>query len=142
MPESDAQKRAALLSLLRDQNGGGSAEGAVVDALVFLDGNEDEGSIGGNLPDHPGVGAFREAVARVAARPDVAFVHVCIQDDLGDDYFPYTDAILVCTSADPQALQDEFEVLSPDDIFPTDDSSQGKLPDAPPGHRWLSVWWD
>lgn len=37
----------------------------------FFDGNDDLGSIGCNLSDHPGIEAFRDTFARLLARPDV-----------------------------------------------------------------------
>jgi len=66
MPESDLRKLAALLKLLREQVGAETAENASVDAQIFLDGNDDEASIGCNLDNHPGLQAFRDVVARVA----------------------------------------------------------------------------
>lgn len=140
--KSNLKKLASLLEDLRSRGEDGTANYACVDALRFLDGNEDEASIGCNLEEHPGLKSFREVVKRIAARPDVSGVQVYIQEDMGDDEFPYTDSILVCTSATPEVLAEEFAELTPDDVFKTDKVITKLLPKPPAGHKWYNVWWD
>lgn len=142
MVKSDPKKLAALLAALRESGDGESAEGSCIDAAKFLDGNEDESSIGCNLDKHPGMSAFREVIARVAGRADVSAVQVCISEDMGDEDFPFTDVVLVCTSASEAQLTKEFAKLTPDEVFETDGRLTKRLPKPQAGQRWLSVWWD
>lgn len=142
MPKSNSRKLAALLKMLREQVGGPTAENAVVDAQTFLDGNEDEASIGCNLEEHPGLQAFRDVVARVSQRDDVSALKVIICEDMGDEEFPFVDTIFVCTSASGDALMEEFESLSPDEVFDPNKGSLKVLPKAQAGHKWRAVWWD
>lgn len=142
MSESNSNKLAALLKQLRSQTDGETAEGAIIDAAAFLDGNEDEGSLGCNLMEHPGMQAFRDAVSRVAARPDVSSVKVVIHEDMGDDNFPFTDSMFVCTSAAPKDIAREFEVLQPDDVSKAERQQVASLPPPPRGQNWIYVWWD
>lgn len=140
--QSDLKKLAVLLEGLRAQPGG-DAEGAICDARAFLDGNEDEGSIGCNLSDHPGLDAFRAVVASLAARPDVSAVKAFINEDMGDDEYPFVDTLFVCTAAPTKAIAAAFKPLSPDEVSETNDHfGAERLPPAPSGHRWVSVWWD
>jgi hypothetical protein len=37
----------------------------------FFDGNDDLGSIGCNLPEHPGIAVFRDILVGLTLRPDV-----------------------------------------------------------------------
>jgi hypothetical protein len=142
MPTTDKKKLAALLKELRAVGEGGTAEGASAPARQFLDGNEDEGSIGCNLEEHPGMGASRAFVAALDARPAVSATVVMIHEDMGDDEFPFTDAILVRTSMPPATLKKLAAKLTPDDVFPLDHEVSAQLPPAGAGERWLSVWWD
>jgi len=70
------------------------------DALIsldeFFDGNSDEGSIGCNLAEHPGVAVFREVLKKVAARADVRDVLVrIVEPDPGFGAWPFTDTVYV-----------------------------------------------
>jgi len=67
---------------------------------------------------------------------------VIVAEDMGDDSFPFVDTIFVCTSASDQDLMQEFESLSPDDIFDPHEESLDILPDAHDDQKWRAVWWD
>ncbi len=136
-----SKKLAVLLAELR-LRGGGTAEGTCIEALKFLDGNDDEASIGCNLEPHPGLDEFRRVVTEVTRRPDVSAAFVSIQEDMGDEDFPFTDAILVCTSAASRVIETAFASLSPDEVYSTSTEEVSRLPKAVHGHRWLTVWWD
>ena len=49
-------------------------EPQLVSAARFFDGNDDLGSIGCNLSDHPGIETFRKLLVGVMDRPDVEAV--------------------------------------------------------------------
>jgi hypothetical protein len=59
---------------------------------VFFDGNDDYGSIGCNLADHPGIDVFREVLLGILDRADVAAVYAQISEiDPGEEYWPFAD---------------------------------------------------
>lgn len=56
------------------------SEPQIVAAERFFDGNDDLGSIGCNLMEHPGVDAFRDAFVGLLRRPDVQAVYAQISE--------------------------------------------------------------
>lgn len=110
---------------------------------AFLEGNEDLGSIGCNLPDHPGMAAFRAVFARLAARPDVDAIYAQIAElDPGDDCWPFADTVYVVGSIPGEHLGDALAPLQPDEV-----SLVGRE-DVPPelAQRYAApihvAWWD
>ena len=72
----------------------------------FLDGNDDIGSIGCNLMEHPGIDAFRHAFTELQRRPDVQAIYARISElDPGDGSWPFTDTVLVIGSIPVEELQ-------------------------------------
>ena len=103
----------------------------------FFDGNDDLGSIGCNLMEHPGIPVFREALTRLATRPDVTGVYAQISEiDPGDGCWAFSDTILVTGSVEIAAVEREVEALQPDEVGPSDRT------DLPGGARALYIWWD
>ena len=77
----DIGKRNQLVARLSQEPGP-----QIVPIEVFFDGNDDLGSIGCNLLDHPGIAAFRDAFARIARRPGVVAIYAQIAElDPGGD---------------------------------------------------------
>src|SRR3954453_1549975 len=61
----------------------------------FFDGNDDPGSIGCNLIEHPGINQFREVLVGLTQRADVEAVYAQIAElDPGEDSWPFTDTVL------------------------------------------------
>jgi hypothetical protein len=62
-------------------------EPRIVPIERFFDGNDDLGSIGCNLMNHPGLDVFRDVFAGLLRRPDVQSIHAQIAEvdpkDLG-----------------------------------------------------------
>jgi hypothetical protein len=141
---SDRIKWQALV----DRIGELEEEGEVwVHASLFFDGNEDPGSMGCNLEPHPGMQAFRRVIDRVSREEGVCSLMVSISDsvdDLDPDAadWPFSDTVLVLTTADEDELRAWFQPLNPDDVYEYEGDPPSHAPDAPPGFRWLSVWWD
>ena len=87
----------------------------------FFDGNDDEGSIGCNLMEHPGIDAFRSVFSALSARGDVKAIYAQITElDPGDDSWPFTDSVLVVGSISVEDLKLALGDLEPDEVGPAD----------------------
>ena len=118
-------------------------EPQIVPIERFLDGNDDLGSIGCNLMEHPGIEAFRSAFAALRRRRDVQAIYAQITElDPGEDSWPFTDTILVVGSIPAEELQEALAHLQPDEVGPGDPEY------LPPGlsdserQSALVAWWD
>ena len=107
----------------------------------FFDGNDDLGSIGCNLPRHPGLDYFRRVLDRTLTLPSVDQIWFQIYDiDEGD--WPFSENILVfgdVTTAEVEALASEIAPSEIDEMrmdwTPSRDASLE-------GRRYLNMWWD
>jgi hypothetical protein len=133
LPPSNPTKRAALIRQLHGKDEG------FVDAARFLDGNEDEGSIGCNLDPHPGIAVFRKAIEELTAQPSVSAACFEIKEVTDEPHWPFSDTLLVCTSASIPQVSTWVRRLKPDEVLDRDGGLPGP---APEGKRWLAVWWD
>ena len=135
----DAAKRDSLIAVQQQR----SSADQIVEVDQFFDGNDDLGSIGCNLIEHPGVDKFREVLASLQTRPDVDFVWVRITDlDPGEGCWPSTDTVFVIGSITADELREAVAVLQPDEVglaagFDVPPSLQ-RYPD----HQILVIWWD
>ena len=119
-------------------------EPAVVEAGRFFDGNDDLGSIGCNLFDHPGVHRFREIVEGLLTRPDVDAVYAVIREiDAGEDMWPFTDTLLFVGDIPTSVLSAALEPVQPDEV------GEAPFPVVPQtlqrkhgGQRVRLAWWD
>ncbi len=120
-------------------------EPALVAAERFFDGNEDEASIGCNLAKHPGIPRFREVLTGLARRPDVRSVHLVISDpDPGEEYWPFSDLVLVAGEISDLELRRTLSPLKPDEVLPAAEGDFG-VPDdvlARLGPRVLAARWE
>jgi hypothetical protein len=115
----------------------------IVSAERFFEGNDDLGSIGCNLIEHPGVDAFRDVFIGLLQRPDVQDVYVQISEpDSGEDCWPFTDLVLVVGDIPANELRIVVSVLEPDEIAAAEDF--GVSPSIAQRHdsSVLAVWWD
>lgn len=118
-------------------------EPQIVAAERFFDGNDDLGSIGCNLTDHPGVDAFRDIFAGLLRRPDVQAVYAQISElDPGDGCWPFTDTILVAGMIPADELREAVTALQPSEVG--DAERFGDSPAIARKHSTpvLAVWWD
>lgn len=119
------------------------AEPQFVAAEQFFDGNDDLGSIGCNLDEHPGVDAFRDVFAGLLRRQDVQAVYAQISElDPGDGCWPFTDTVLVVGTIPADELREAVSALQPDEV--TDAEQFGISPAIANKHGApvLAVWWD
>jgi hypothetical protein len=118
-------------------------EPRVVPIDRFFDGNDDEGSIGCNLDPHPGIDQFRHVLTDLLARRGVLAIYARISElDPGEDFWPYSDTVLVVGTLSVPDLRDAVSELQPDEVG---EATEGVLPPsvaklhAPP--VWV-IWWD
>jgi hypothetical protein len=115
----------------------------VVSLEDFFIGNDDLGSIGCNLTDHPGLPKFYSVLRALRERPEVQAVLVTIYEVVEDDtsMWPFSDRVYVFTSATSEQLRNWSSELQPDSI---DEGFVGGPPSAAPllaqGMKVLSLW--
>ena|ERR1700761_6819499 len=115
----------------------------IVSVERFFDGNDDPGSIGCNLMEHPGVDVFRNLLTGLLQRSDVQAVYARISElDPGEESWPFTDTVFVVGTISPEELRDILSPLQPDEI---DSGETYGLPKAiKQKHKEpvLAAWWD
>jgi hypothetical protein len=118
-------------------------EPQIVDFEVFFDGNDDLGSIGCNLIEHPGIEAFRETFARLARRPDVKGVYAQIFElDPGEGCWPFTDTILVVGSISVEDVAAEISALEPDEVCKGEEFGLTDAVAKRFAEPFVVAWWD
>lgn len=119
-----------------------SCEGrALLTPDEFFKGNDDLGSIGTNLPDHPGLGCFRLIVENLERHPNVDSVWMQIYDwDEGD--WPFSENVLVFGEI---LLSDVRRITA--DLLPSEieEMTMDWTPTRDPrlyARRYINIWWD
>lgn len=134
----DQSKRDRLVAALSSE-----AEAQVVAIETFFDGNDDLGSIGCNLTQHPGIEAFRSTFERIAKRPDVEAIYALIAEvDPGEDSWPFADTVLVVGSISSSELASELAALGPDEVGSAADFDIPPKLAATHSSPILAAWWD
>jgi len=109
----------------------------------FFEGNTDEGSIGCNLLEHPGIGVFRDTLVGLLRRPDVEAVYAQISEiDPGTGLWPFTDMVVVVGSIAAEELARLVAPLEPDEVA---DAQEGSVSEGIlSAHKSpvLYAWWD
>jgi hypothetical protein len=134
----DTAKRKALIAELSKQ-----PEPQIVSVDRFFDGNDDLGSIGCNLIEHPGVDTFREVLTGLLRRSDVEGVYARIAElDPGEGCWPFTDVIYVVGTISVETLRSVVDKLQPDDVGPPEAYGVPSLIAEKHIAPVLIVWWD
>jgi hypothetical protein len=145
----DTAKCAALKAELESQ-----PEPAYTPLARFLDGNDDEGSLGCNLLPHPGMPAFQTTLRALLQRPDVKGAWAIIAEiDPGEDSWPFTDTIVVATTLSAETLASLVENLSPSDVakatayripqtLKKESLAAAKQPGPDGVVSYWAIWWD
>ena len=135
---NDVIKRDRLIARLSNE-----PEPQIVEIETFFDGNDDLGSIGCNLLEHPGIEAFRIALLRIAARRDVKGVYAQIFElDPGEGCWPLPDTILIVGDISSEEVASELASLEPDEVR---NGEEFGLPDEYAkrlGGPIVVAWWD
>ena len=112
----------------------------------FFNGNDDEGSIGCNLVEHPGPQFFFERLKEIRARDDVQDVLVEVNEvEEGDEtMWPFSDRIYILTSAAKDEVADWVVPLMADEVEEgfAFDMSPEPVPQLREGMKVYGVWWD
>ena len=140
-----------LVELMAEINRqGGYDEGAgpepVVGVDLFFDENDDLGSIGCNLSDHPGVDRFHGILRSIEQRSDVAGVWIGISEVMPEGDWPFSDHVYVVTHALGAEVVSWAAELQPEPDFRTD-QWWNRVPPAipipvPDGYHVIMLWWD
>jgi hypothetical protein len=114
----------------------------LVSRSEFFDGNDDLGSIGCNLGNHPGTEAFDAAFRAIEALPGVSGVYFGINELLDEDgSWPFSDTAYIVTSQPPATFRQILAPLQPDSIE-VQTEQFANPPAVPAGHSLVLVWWD
>lgn len=134
----DSAKRNRLVAFLSKQN-----DPPLTPIAQFFDGNDDEGSIGCNLSNHPGIGVFRDTLQNIADRPDVQNVYAQVAEiDPGDDCWPFADTVYIIGTIRGEELNDLLADLDPDEVGPVDDFDIPAVLKARYDATIYAAWWD
>jgi hypothetical protein len=107
-------------------------DGAAVSLELFFDGNDDLGSIGCNLIEHPGIGTFARVLRAVRVRSDVEDVLVAISEVMPDGEWPFSHTVYVLTEAPVGDVAEWTADLEPDEV----DEDEWN------GRHAVVLWWD
>lgn len=134
----DLSKCAALKEQLAQE-----PDPQLVSIEEFFDGNDDLGSIGCNLCEHPGLDAFREVLSSLANRNDVRSVRVMISEsDPGGDCWPFSDMVLVSGDISAADLRQFVRDLEPSEVAPAEEFGIPSKVREIRGEPLLAIWWD
>jgi hypothetical protein len=115
----------------------------IVSIERFFDGNEDPGSIGCNLTEHPGIDLFRDTLTGLLRRPDVQAVYAQIAElDPGQGSWPFTDTLFIAGTLPVEVLRQLLSSLQPDEVSVCESSQIPAVIRANHDAPVLSVWWD
>jgi hypothetical protein len=119
-----------------------SEDEPVVPIERFFDGNDDLGSIGCNLSEHPGIDRFREILVGLTRRADVQGVYAQIAElDPDEDSWPFSDTVLVVGRIEAGTLREIVGPLQPDEVGLATAGVPGSIGEKHDGPV-LVVWWD
>ena len=119
-------------------------ETPVVALEMFFEGNDDLGSIGCNLIDHPGIGFFFDVLKGIRSKPDVADVLVGIYEVEEEDptMWPFSEQVYIITSASANEVAAWVESLTIDEIGVVSPATIKPEPDLPERFELFQLWWD
>jgi len=132
------EKRNALVEQLSAES-----EPLLVPIARFLEGNDDLGSIGCNLREHPGIDAFRKVFEAVARRPDVVTILAQIAElDPGAESWPFADTVYVVGRIPEKELKSILTPLQPDEVGPASAFDVPAAVTSKYPEPVLVAWWD
>jgi hypothetical protein len=119
-------------------------ETPVVSLEDFFAGNDDLGSIGCNLINHPGIDCFFNLLAKIRSRPDVEDVLVGIYEVEEEDttMWPFSEQVFIISNASENDISDWVKYLEVDDISVESPTIIKPSPDLPNNYKLFQLWWD
>jgi hypothetical protein len=148
MDNNDLIKRAELIKKIKQQgfpSPSNKKPYPIVTLEEFFVGNDDLGSIGCNLIDHPGISLFYETFLSIRGKPNVRDVLVEIKDmeEESEGIWPFSDTIYILTSATREEVTSWVYILGPDEVQEDfSDNNRALALDIKPDIKVYSVWWD
>jgi hypothetical protein len=136
----DPLKRNALIQTIQSQPEFVEYR-AVVTIAEFFDGNDDLGSIGCNLSEHPGLDHFRKILDDLEKRPDVEQVWMQIHD-LEEGEWPFSENILIVGEIPVSDITRLSESLQPSEISELQVDWTPTRAKILHGCRYVNLWWD
>ena len=141
----DAEKRIQLIAKVNqicDPNAPGPIP--VVSLEDFFIGNDDMGSLGCNLLDHPGINHFYEIFNKLESQENVYQVLVGIMEIEEDhpEMWPFSERVYVITSASIEELSNSVQTLQVDEIAEETEFELLPSPQIPNGYKNYCLWWD
>ncbi len=137
-------KRSDLIEYLR-HNGElpTNTSAPVVTLERFFDGNDDYGSIGCNLIDHPGPQEFYRTLLAIRDRDDVhdVFVEIHEVEESDETMWPFSERVFVIARCDQATVADLFAPLQPSE-FEINLNLPPNAESPPVGYTVYSAWWD
>lgn len=136
----DLAKRDALLPLIRSQPE--HKDGlALVTVTEFFDGNDNLGSIGCNLPEHPGLDHFQRVLNDIGGRPDVEQVWMQIYD-LEEGDWPFSENVLIVGKVTASEIHRLSESLQPSEVSEVQMDWSPSRTKPLTGRNYINLWWD
>jgi hypothetical protein len=136
----DPIKRSALIRTIQSQPE--FAEGrALVTIAEFFDGNDDLGSIGCNLSEHPGLDHFKKILSDLEKRSEVEQVWMQIYD-LEEGEWPFSENILIVGEIPLSDVRRLSESLQPSEISDLQVDWTPTRAKTLHGRRYINLWWD
>jgi hypothetical protein len=115
----------------------------VIPVEKFFDGNNDPGSIGCNLVNHPGIEVFRRTLTGMVRRGDVDAIYVQIAElDPGEGCWPFTDTVFVVGTIEVDDLKNLLKPLQPDEVGPGENFKVPSVITQQHRNPVLAAWWD
>ena len=116
---------------------------AIVTLGDFLDGNDDQDSIGPSGDHHPGMGSFRQTLLRLAEVAGVLEVYVQVTESSATDgHWPAADLLFVVGHASPAEVARALAPLRPSGVAESDRVGVPGSLARQHGCPVLTVWWD
>lgn len=116
----------------------------VVSLELFFEENNDIGSIGCNLLDHPGIEKFYSILKQIRNKTNVQDVLVEIMEyDEGDEIWPFSERVYILTDAEEDEVIKWVKQLEISEISQGYMYGQPKVaPKLREGYKVYSLWWD
>jgi len=115
---------------------------------MFFDGNDDEGSLGCNLPKHPGINAFYSTLLALRSDAEVSGAWVIAKQHDWKPAWPHSDEVVLRTRLSADEIAARLTHLGPDTVdevtklrSPSEDMT-GALIACAAGEHFVVAWWD
>jgi len=113
----------------------------------FFDGNDDLGSIGCNLIEHPGIEKFRGVFEKLELDSNVSNVWVIAKQHDWKPAWPFSDEIVLATSLPLEEIANRLSGLEPDEVYEMSNDFivvdiNKKQIAAPLTEKFIGAWWD